>query len=86
MQAGIDDKLGIFVFMVSVFVISMCNAFYYGWRLTLVILTAVPVLVAILAAIAKVSNAVVVAVAKVSGVVVVVAKASRVVVRRVDYV
>ncbi|XP_043195195.1 multidrug resistance protein homolog 49-like [Amphibalanus amphitrite] len=52
-QAGIDDKLGIFVFMVSVFVISMCNAFYHGWRLTLVILTAVPVLVAILAAIAK---------------------------------
>ena len=56
MQAGIDDKLGIFVFMVSVFVISMCNAFYHGWRLTLVILTAVPVLVAILAAIAKVGT------------------------------
>ncbi|XP_037084784.1 ATP-dependent translocase ABCB1-like [Pollicipes pollicipes] len=55
-QAGIDDKLGIFVFMVSVFVISMCNAFYHGWRLTLVILTAVPVLVAILGAIAKVQS------------------------------
>ena len=56
MQAGIDDKLGIFVFMVSVFVISMCNAFYHGWRLTLVILTAGPMLVAILAAIAKVGS------------------------------
>ena len=33
-----------FIFFMTIFVVSLINAFYHGWELTLVILAAMPVL------------------------------------------
>ena len=44
LQEGIGEKIGMFIFFVTIFTASLVNAFYHGWELTLVILAAMPVL------------------------------------------
>ena len=44
LQEGIGEKIGMFIFFVTIFSASLINAFYHGWELTLVILAAMPVL------------------------------------------
>ena len=43
LQEGIGEKIGMFLFFMTIFCASMVNAFYHGWELTLVILAAMPV-------------------------------------------
>jgi len=43
LQEGIGEKIGMFVFFLTVFLVSIVNAFVHGWELTLVILAAMPV-------------------------------------------
>lgn len=50
MQTGIGEKLGMLWFFTGTFLFSMINAFIYGWELTLVLLTMMP-LMAVAAAI-----------------------------------
>ena len=38
------EKIGMFIFFMTIFSASLVNAFYHGWELTLVILAAMPVL------------------------------------------
>ena len=44
LQEGIGEKLGMFIFFMTIFSSNLVNAFYHGWELTLVILAAMPVL------------------------------------------
>ncbi len=43
MQEGIGEKIGMFIFFMTIFLASIVNAFIHGWELTLVILAAMPV-------------------------------------------
>ena len=44
-QEGIGEKVGMFLFFGTVFAASLVNAFIHGWELTLVIFSAMPVLI-----------------------------------------
>ena len=44
-QEGIGEKIGMFLFFGTVFSASLVNAFIHGWELTLVIFSAMPVLI-----------------------------------------
>jgi len=44
LQEGLGEKLGMLTFFMSTFIISMVVAFVYGWDLTLVILSLMPVM------------------------------------------
>uniref|UniRef100_T1JND3 ABC transmembrane type-1 domain-containing protein n=1 Tax=Strigamia maritima TaxID=126957 RepID=T1JND3_STRMM len=56
LQDGIGEKLGMFIFFMSNFVVDMVIAFVYGWKLTLVILSAMPLLTIATAAFMKIQN------------------------------
>jgi ATP-binding cassette subfamily B (MDR/TAP) protein 1 len=43
LQEGIGEKIGMFIFFMTIFLASIINAFIHGWELTLVILAAMPV-------------------------------------------
>lgn len=43
-QEGIGEKIGMFIFFMTIFSASLVNAFYHGWELTLVMMAAMPVL------------------------------------------
>lgn len=45
LKEGIADKLGIYIFNASMFVVCMILAFCYGWKLTLVIMTGAPLII-----------------------------------------
>lgn len=45
MKEGIAEKLAIFFYLVMSFVISVIFSFFYGWKLTLVILTCAPFII-----------------------------------------
>ena len=45
MQEGIGEKIGMFVFFMTIFSASLINAFIHGWELTLVIFSAMPILI-----------------------------------------
>ena len=53
-QDGISEKLGMFIFQFVSFLISIVVAFIYGWELTLVVLSCMPLLIASTAIVAKV--------------------------------
>jgi ATP-binding cassette subfamily B (MDR/TAP) protein 1 len=36
LQEGIGEKIGMFIFFMTIFSASLINAFYHGWELTLV--------------------------------------------------
>ena len=42
-QEGIGEKIGMFIFFMTIFLASLVNAFIHGWELTLVMLSAMPV-------------------------------------------
>ena len=44
-QEGIGEKIGMFLFFVTIFSASLINAFIHGWELTLVIFSTMPVLI-----------------------------------------
>ncbi|CAG0903799.1 unnamed protein product, partial [Cyprideis torosa] len=56
LQEGIGEKLGMFVYFMTIFVSSLTTALIYGWELTLVILSVMPFLVLAFAIIAKVMS------------------------------
>ena len=45
LQEGIGEKIGMFLFFMTIFTASLINAFIHGWELTLVIFSAMPVLI-----------------------------------------
>lgn len=45
LQEGIGEKIGIFLFFMSVFLTCVITAFIHGWELTLVMLVSMPVLI-----------------------------------------
>lgn len=45
LQEGIGEKIGMFIFFMTIFSASLINAFIHGWELTLVIFSAMPVLI-----------------------------------------
>ncbi|CAG0881352.1 unnamed protein product [Darwinula stevensoni] len=53
LQEGIGEKIGMFLFFFTVFLASLINALYHGWKLTLVILSAMPVLMVAFGVMAK---------------------------------
>lgn len=55
-QAGIGDKLSIFLNYISTFLACFLIAFSFNWKLALVVGAMVPVLAGMSAAIAKVTN------------------------------
>ncbi|XP_071520197.1 ATP-dependent translocase ABCB1-like [Panulirus ornatus] len=44
LQEGIGEKVGMYVFFMTIFVVSLINAFIHSWKLTLVILSVFPLL------------------------------------------
>ena len=45
LQEGIGEKIGMFIFFMTIFSASLINAFIHGWELTLVIFSAMPILI-----------------------------------------
>ncbi len=41
-EDGLNEKLGLAIYAVSAVIINLGFAFYYGWRLTLVVLSITP--------------------------------------------
>ncbi|CAG2181917.1 unnamed protein product, partial [Oppiella nova] len=54
LQEGVGDKVGLCIFSFSTVLCSLGTAFYYGWELTLVILSVTPVLIISFSIIAKI--------------------------------
>ncbi|CAL4059023.1 unnamed protein product, partial [Meganyctiphanes norvegica] len=44
LQDGIGEKIGLFIFFMSIFLTSIINSFIHGWELTLVIMSVFPLL------------------------------------------
>ncbi|XP_040579247.1 ATP-dependent translocase ABCB1 isoform X1 [Lepeophtheirus salmonis] len=53
LQEGIGEKIGLFIFFITIFISSLITAFIHGWELTLVILSAMPILMIAVGIIAK---------------------------------
>ena len=51
-QEGIGEKIGMFIFFMTICLCSISNAFYHGWELTLVMIAAMPLLMIAVAIIA----------------------------------
>ena len=45
LQDGIGEKIGMFIYFMTIFAASIVNAFVHGWELALVIMATMPVLV-----------------------------------------
>ncbi|CAG0912520.1 unnamed protein product [Notodromas monacha] len=58
LQEGIGEKVGMFVYFMTVFVASLISAFVYGWELSLVILSVMPVLMIASGVMAKVQSSI----------------------------
>ncbi|KAK8735748.1 hypothetical protein OTU49_005300 [Cherax quadricarinatus] len=56
LQEGIGEKVGMFLFFMTIFLASIINAFIHGWELTLVILSVFPILGIATGIIAKVQS------------------------------
>lgn len=54
LKEGIGEKLSIFTYLVMSFTISVIFSFFYGWKLTLVILSCAPIIILATAIVAKV--------------------------------
>jgi ATP-binding cassette subfamily B (MDR/TAP) protein 1 len=54
LQDGTGEKMGMFVYLLTTFIISVIMSFLHGWKLTLVILCCAPVMVFAQAIVAKV--------------------------------
>lgn len=60
MKEGMGEKIGIFVYLIVSFSVSVVVAFCYGWKLTLVVLSGAPVIVIATALVAKVKKYVII--------------------------
>lgn len=56
LKEGIGEKLAIFIYLVMSFVISVIFSFFYGWKLTLVILSCGPIIIGATAFVAKMQS------------------------------
>ncbi|XP_058065127.1 multidrug resistance protein homolog 49 isoform X1 [Anopheles bellator] len=56
LKEGIGEKLSIFTYLVMSFVISVIFSFFYGWKLTLVILSCAPIIILATAFVAKMQS------------------------------
>ncbi|XP_055537427.1 multidrug resistance protein homolog 49 [Wyeomyia smithii] len=56
LKEGIGEKLSIFTYLVMSFVISVIFSFFYGWKLTLVILSCAPIIILATAIVAKMQS------------------------------
>ncbi|XP_071519936.1 ATP-dependent translocase ABCB1-like [Panulirus ornatus] len=56
LQEGIGEKVGMFLFFMTIFLASLINAFVHGWELTLIILSVFPLLGITTGVIAKVQS------------------------------
>lgn len=45
LKEGIGEKLSIFIYLLMSFIISVIFSFFYGWKLTLVILSCAPFII-----------------------------------------
>lgn len=56
MQDGIGEKLGMFTYLIVSFVASVVMSFLHGWKLTLVVLSCAPIIIAATAIVAKMQS------------------------------
>nr|CAD7445469.1 unnamed protein product [Timema bartmani] len=56
LQDGIGEKIGIFMYLMVSFVSSVIMSFIYGWKLTLVVLSCAPIIIAAQSVVAKVQS------------------------------
>nr|CAD7404336.1 unnamed protein product [Timema poppensis] len=56
LQEGIGEKIGIFMYLMVSFVSSVIMSFIYGWKLTLVVLSCAPIIIAAQSVVAKVQS------------------------------
>lgn len=56
LKEGIGDKLAVFIYLVMSFIFSVIFAFFYGWKLTLVILSCAPIIILATAFVAKIQS------------------------------
>lgn len=56
MKNGIGEKVGIFLYLVSSFVVSVVISFIYGWKLTLVVISCAPIIILSTSVVAKVQS------------------------------
>lgn len=56
LKEGIGEKLAIFIYLLMSFVISVIFSFFYGWKLTLVILSCAPLIIITTAVVAKMQS------------------------------
>jgi ATP-binding cassette subfamily B (MDR/TAP) protein 1 len=54
MQAGIGEKMSIFIYLVTSFVAAIIMSFLNGWKLTLAVLCCAPVIMVAQSIVAKV--------------------------------
>jgi len=53
LKEGIGEKVVIVIFLIMTFVIGIVSAFVYGWKLTLVVLSCVPFIIAATSVVAR---------------------------------
>lgn len=56
LKEGIGEKLSIFIYLLMSFIISVIFSFFYGWKLTLVILSCAPLIIISTAVVAKMQS------------------------------
>uniref|UniRef100_A0A1B0A9F0 ABC-type xenobiotic transporter n=1 Tax=Glossina pallidipes TaxID=7398 RepID=A0A1B0A9F0_GLOPL len=56
MKEGIGEKIGIFTYLIVTFVLGIAVSFFYGWKLTLVMLLCCPFIVLSTALVAKIQS------------------------------
>lgn len=56
LKEGIGEKLSIFIYLMMSFIISVIFSFFYGWKLTLVILSCAPLIIISTAVVAKMQS------------------------------
>ncbi|KAJ4452139.1 hypothetical protein ANN_03657, partial [Periplaneta americana] len=56
LQDGIGEKMGIFLYLLTTFIISAIISFLHGWKLTLVILCCAPIMIVAQAIVSKVQS------------------------------
>uniref|UniRef100_A0A1A9X3Q1 ABC-type xenobiotic transporter n=1 Tax=Glossina brevipalpis TaxID=37001 RepID=A0A1A9X3Q1_9MUSC len=56
MKEGIGEKIGIFTYLIMTFVLGIAVSFFYGWKLTLVMLLCCPFIVLSTALVAKIQS------------------------------
>lgn len=56
LKEGIGEKLAIFIYLLMSFVISVIFSFFYGWKLTLVILSCAPLIIISTAVVARMQS------------------------------